>query len=180
MKANWLKMSLVAIATLVVTTGQAAPKAKAAPKAPKQSAAQIQAHEDMQNLKAEVERLSIEVKRVADQNPPKTPGQLVAESGLIVTDASPSLTTTAPTEDAQKYILGVELRPSYYVSPETLASENTITAGIQFNKNVALVYEQYVDTITSGADRIGVEPKIQEGAARVLVNNIWESKKLVQ
>lgn len=177
MKANWFMMSLVAVATLV-NTGIAAPKAKAKAVKPAQpSAAQIQ-HEDMQSLKAEVEKLSIEVKRVADQNPAKTPGQLVADAGVVASDATPSLSATAPSADASKYILGLELRPSYYVSPEQLASENTITAGIQFNKSVSLVYEQYVDTITKPGERIGYDPKIQEGAARILVNNIWESKSL--
>ena len=109
----------------------------------------------------------------------KSTGQLVAEASTVSSDAVPAATTaTIASETDQNYILGIDLRPTYYVKPENMGSENTIAAGIQFKKDLSLVYEQYIDTVVTGTESLGVDPKLRDGAARLLVNNIWTSGKL--
>lgn len=117
-----------------------------------------------------------------------TAGVLVAEASNVTSDAG-STVTSVPVETDQKYLLGIDIRPSYYptafnATPGTLGGdkfgiEYTAWAGIQFNKNNSFIYEQYINTVGNNPNAtMNLEPKMMEGAARVQFNNIWTSEKL--
>ena len=172
---------MVALVSLVGSTGLAAPKAV------KQSPA-MQAHfDDVAAIRAEVERLSLELQKLAAKEETKPVGQLVVEAANVATDAGSSAATVPATDTDSKFVAGIELRPSYYrtdvntsggAGGDKFQSENTLTVGVQFNKNTSFIYDQYVNTYGSGDLSVGYTPIVGEGAARVLLNNLWTSEKL--
>lgn len=115
---------------------------------------------------------------------------MVAEATTtnVATDAG-STAAIVNVESDQKYLLGIDIRPSYYptnfnATPGTLGGdkygiEYTAWAGIQLTKDTSFIYEQYINTVGSTPNAtMNLEPKMMEGAARVLVNNLWTSDKL--
>lgn len=119
-----------------------------------------------------------------------TSGILLAETtSTSVTSDAGSTAAIVNVESAQKYLLGIDIRPSYYptnenATPGTLGGdkfgiEYTAWAGFTLTKDTSFIYEQYINTVGSTPNAtMNLEPKMMEGAARVLVNNLWTSDKL--